>query len=318
MPANVPVNRGFARFSWAVLAYNFAVIVWGAFVRASGSGAGCGSHWPDCHGEVVPRTESVATMIELTHRATSGLALLAVVVQVVWAFRAYPVGDRVRRAAAASMFFMLTEAALGAGIVLLQLVADDASAARAGWIGMHLVNTFLLVAALALAAMWASTAERTRLDAGDGLGAGLAVFAGALVLTGVAGAITALGDTLFPSRTLAEGLAADTAPGAHFLVRLRVIHPVIATATSLLLVLGGAFVSMQRPAPRVRAAARALSGLLVVQIGMGLLNVLLLAPTWLQLLHLLLADLTWLALVALGANALVTPRAVRAKLRASE
>src|SRR5215467_12703113 len=66
-------------FAWGVLAYNVAVIAWGAFVRASGSGAGCGRHWPLCNGEVVPRPTSVATVIEATHRATSGLALVGVV-----------------------------------------------------------------------------------------------------------------------------------------------------------------------------------------------------------------------------------------------
>ncbi|MFN8454080.1 MAG: COX15/CtaA family protein [Anaerolineae bacterium] len=69
----------FAKYVWTVLAYNLAVILWGAFVRASGSGAGCGSHWPLCNGEVIPRTPQMETLVEFTHRLTSGLALLLVI-----------------------------------------------------------------------------------------------------------------------------------------------------------------------------------------------------------------------------------------------
>src|SRR5512133_2746292 len=116
----------FSRFAWAVLAYNLAVVAWGAFVRASGSGAGCGRHWPTCNGNVVPRSPSAATLIEFSHRLSSGLALLLVVTLALWAFRAYPRRHAVRRAAAASVVLMLTEALVGAGLVLLSLVAHDA------------------------------------------------------------------------------------------------------------------------------------------------------------------------------------------------
>lgn len=312
MPA-VPRSPAFARFSWGVLAYNLAVILWGAFVRATGSGAGCGSHWPDCNGEILPRAESIETAIEFTHRATSGIALIAVVVQLVWALRLFERGHRARQAVIASTFFMLTEAALGAGIVLLEYVADDASAGRAGWMALHLVNTFLLVAALALTAWWAGgdRAQGT-LDAGGGVGWYVGIGALALVITGMAGAVTALGDTLFPSATLAEGLAADASPTAHFLVRLRVIHPIVATATFLYLVMSAGVIATARPDPRVRHAAIALVVITTVQMGAGLVNLALLAPVWMQLVHLLLADLAWIALVLLGATALVAPRAIRA------
>ncbi|AKF08746.1 COX15/CtaA family protein [Sandaracinus amylolyticus] len=300
----------FARFSWGVLAYNLGVILWGAFVRATGSGAGCGSHWPDCNGEILPRAESIETAIELTHRLTSGLALVLVLVQVGWALRLFERGHLARRAAIAGVILMLTEAALGAGIVLLEYVADDASAGRAAWMALHLVNTFLLVAALALTAWWADAERASRaLDAGGGVGWYVAIGALALVVTGMAGAVTALGDTLFPSATLAEGLAADASPTAHFLVRLRVIHPIVATGTFLYLVMASALISAARPDARVRRAALALVVSLAVQMGAGLLNLALLAPVWMQLVHLLLADVAWIALVLLGASALGAPRA---------
>ncbi|MBP1642498.1 MAG: cytochrome oxidase assembly, partial [Acidobacteria bacterium] len=141
-----------ARLAWAVLALNLLVILWGALVRATGSGAGCGSHWPLCDGEVVPRAASVEKAIEFTHRATSGLALLAVAALLVAVRRALAPGHPARRAAAWSLAIILVEAALGAGLVKLGLVADDDSPARAVVMSVHLVNTLFLLAALALTA----------------------------------------------------------------------------------------------------------------------------------------------------------------------
>src|SRR6476619_8099844 len=141
-----------ARFTWVVLIYNVAVIVWGAYVRATGSGAGCGAHWPLCNGEIIPRSGRVATLIEFSHRLTSGAALAAVVFLLIWTWRACRPGHPARRGAALAMFFMLTEAGVGAGLVLFQLVADNASFARAMFLSVHLINTFTLLAFLALTA----------------------------------------------------------------------------------------------------------------------------------------------------------------------
>ncbi|HVR96418.1 MAG TPA: COX15/CtaA family protein, partial [Thermoanaerobaculia bacterium] len=138
----------FARYAWATLAYNVAVILWGAAVRATGSGAGCGSHWPLCNGEVLPRSPGVQTIIEFSHRVTSGLALLLVVGLVVFAFRARPRGDAARGAAVLSLLFILSEAAVGAGLVLFEMVAHNQSMARALWMAAHLINTFFLLGVL--------------------------------------------------------------------------------------------------------------------------------------------------------------------------
>jgi len=306
------MEQRFARFSWGVLAYNLGVIVWGAFVRATGSGAGCGAHWPMCNGEVVPREPSVETMIELTHRATSGIALILVVVQLVWALRLFPRGHRTRGLAIATMIFMLLEAAVGAALVLLELVADDQSIARAGWIAVHLTNTFLLVASLALTP-W-SVEHPTRAPAGrGGLGGALGLGTVLLLVTGVAGAITALGDTLFPAESLASGVAADLSPTAHFLVRLRVIHPLIATLGAVYLLVLTGFVAQTRAHGAEGAHARrwaiAVAALVLGQLAIGLANLWLLAPVWMQLVHLLAADLLWIAFVLLAdAASRTTPR----------
>jgi heme A synthase len=297
-----PRTRRYATFAWATLAANLGVILWGAFVRATGSGAGCGSHWPLCNGEVVPRSPSMETLIELGHRLTSGVALLLVVALVVGAWRRFPPGHLVRRAAVASGVLIVLEALIGAGLVLLELVADDVSTARAWWMAGHLLNTFLLVGALTLTAWWASSGERVRVQ-----GAVVVTLAAALLgmlVVGVSGAITALGDTLFPAATFAEGKAQTFSETAHLFVRLRMWHPVLAVIAAVLLAAAAVHAVVHRPAPAVRRAGVALVALVVVQLAVGLVNMWLLAPVPLQLVHLLLADLMWIALVVLSASAL--------------
>jgi heme a synthase len=292
-------NRRFANFVWLVLAYNVGVILWGAYVRATGSGAGCGAHWPLCNGEVLPRAAGPAMLIEFTHRASSGLVLALAVVVLVWARRAFAAGHPARRAAGATMILTLTEAVVGAGLVLFRLVGGDVSVARVASMGLHLVNTFLLLGALAL------TATRAALPAGiprrpaRARDAWLWVGIGAVVLVSVTGAVTALGDTLFPPGAAQPPAAAAT---AQFLVRLRIFHPLLAVAVGAwLIVLGGLL-----PDDCHRLGA-ALSLLVVAQLGAGLVTVALRAPVAMQLVHLLLADLVWVTLVVAAARARRAP-----------
>jgi heme A synthase len=292
----------FRRFAWATLGVTLIVILWGAYVRASGSGAGCGSHWPTCNGEIVPRPKTVETIVELTHRLTSGLSGVLVLIQLVWAFFVLPKRHPGRAGAVASMFFMLTEGAVGAALVLLEHVATDRSLARAVWTSLHLSNTFLLVASLTCTAYWAGWSRPPRMG-GRGLAWPLLV-AGALglVLTGVSGAVTALGDTLFTAPTLARGIADDFSPTAHFLQQLRVVHPVLAMVTAVFVLYARGPIA----AGRGRDAAffsRLLAGLVVGQILLGVVNFVLQAPVPMQILHLLVADLVWVAFVLLGAAA---------------
>jgi heme A synthase len=299
--------RSFFRYSLAVLAATLAVILWGAFVRATGSGAGCGSHWPDCNGQIVPRNPSTATLIEFTHRATSGVAFLMVLVQAVFAFRAFPRGHGVRRAAAGGLLLMITEALVGAGLVIFEMVAGNTETARAFWMAAHLLNTFALLSALGLCA-WRSRPEAD-LPAGPAAGVAspfapaLVIGLAAILLVATSGAVVALGDTLFPARTLAEGLRQDFAAGAHLFVRLRVIHPALAVASAIYLLLVTALIASRDPTATLRRPATVTAGLVFAQIAVGFANLLLLAPVALQIAHLLLADLVWLSLVVLTAAA---------------
>ncbi len=294
----------FARYAWITLFWNVVVILWGSIVRATGSGAGCGSHWPLCNGVMVPRAPKIETIIEFSHRLTSGAALLLVVGLAVWAFRARPRGHASRKAALFSLGFMLSEAAVGAGLVLFKLVADNESMARAMFMATHLVNTFLLLGALALTAHFASGGAPFRVRGQGVLGGGIVLVLLGILLSSVSGAVAALGDTLFPATSLSRALEADLSPTAHLLIRLRLFHPGIAITVGLLAL----FLALRMLRDHLSPAADRLAGwtcaLVFLQFLAGLLNVLLLAPVWLQVVHLLLADLLWIALLLLGSTAL--------------
>jgi heme A synthase len=284
------------------------VILWGAFVRATGSGAGCGDNWPLCDGQVVPRPRSVEMAIELTHRVTSGLALAAVL----WLFArsrgAFPAGHPARLGAAATLIFMVTESLVGAGLVLLKLVADNVSIARGIWMAIHLINTFFLVAALTLTAHWGAGAPAARLR-GQGAAALVALLAPLAILgVGVSGAITALGDTVLPVSAVAAAPRGALGAAARTLAELRVWHPWLAVVGTAIVGAGALGAQTWRGRPGVRRWAARLSAAYVAQIAVGVLNVFLRAPVWLQIVHLALADLVWICAVLLAASLLADRR----------
>ena len=284
-------SRAYARFAWGVLAYNIAVVLWGAYVRATGSGAGCGNHWPLCDGTVMLVSPNAHKMVEFTHRAMTGLDTPLVVLLVVWAFRAFPRQHPVRLAAAMSGIFLVTEALLGALLVKIQHVAQNADAYTES---AHLVNTLSLLACFALTAWFASGNPAPKLR---GKAAWMAaVSLAAVMLLSITGVIAALGDTLFPAPTLAAGLAQDFNPSSSLLLRLRGLHPLIAAAVGAWLTLYA--VGRLRLA---KGAALRVVVLVWLQLMAGLVNFLLQAPVWMQIVHLLIADLLWISLVLLCA-----------------
>ena len=146
----------FARLAWGTLGFNVLVMAWGAYVRATFSGDGCGSHWPLCNGEGVTHSQRVKTLVEASHRGSAGVAMVLAYALTVWAFRARPKGDPVRRTTAWASVFVSMEAVIGAVIVLFKLVSHDESKARALSICLHLSNTFVLLTWLTLTAHYAS------------------------------------------------------------------------------------------------------------------------------------------------------------------
>lgn len=295
-----------AKFAWATLVVNVAVVIYGAYVRATGSGAGCGPSWPTCNGEIIPGGLEGARVVEFTHRVTSAVAALMVAVVAIWVLRTFEKGHQIRTAAWLSGIFIISESLVGAVLVLAEWVADDASAARTVMVPVHLVNTFVLLGSLAMLAWWASGRGSVRLGAARGFGWYFAVSLFGLVVVSATGGVTALADTLFPPESVGDGLSSATANAEHFLTRLRVIHPVVAIAI-------GAFTAWMAWTFGAGAEKRltqrlaiAIVGLVALQFFAGMSNILFGTPVWLQLTHLTLADLLWLSLVFFGASAMET------------
>ncbi len=290
-------GRGVRTYAVVVLGFMVLVILEGAVVRATGSGAGCGNHWPLCNGEVLPHHPRLATIIEFTHRSLTGICSTLFIGLLAWVFLARSKGDSARRAAAWTGFFLVTEALLGAVLVNGGYVENNTTNARVLVQCVHFTNTMLLLAMLTLT-WWtlrpriAKPAQRT---------SSLSLIWLALVSTmivGATGSVAALADTLFPSTTLHAALAADLSTAAPLLIHMRVLHPLSAAI---------AFACVGWLCTRMRTSRSNLVLLLLVGQGvLGLADVLLLAPLWLQVLHLFAADLYWIALVTFSAEALGT------------
>jgi cytochrome c oxidase assembly protein subunit 15 len=291
-----------ARFAWFLVAYNIVVIVWGAYVRATGSGAGCGSHWPLCNGEFLPATPQTQTVIEFTHRVTSGLSLVLVAVLLIWCWRRTAKGDWPRYSAVAAAVLLFNEAFLGALLVLVDHVGGfDRSTAHALFLCLHFGNTLLLLAALALTASWLSNRDRhfgvvPRPYQTVATGLGLV----SVMVIGMTGSLASLGDTLFPADSLRHAVVEDFRSSSHILLRLRVLHPIAAVIGSMyVLWLLQTFWRKQERSPWMPVT-------LTAQIALGAMNVILLAPVWLQLTHLLVAEIFWILLVLASADQLFT------------
>jgi len=302
-------SLGLRRFSWAVLVYFIAVILWGALVRATGAGAGCGDHWPLCNGTVLQHSPRADTMIEFTHRITSGISFFSAVGLMVWVFAGTVRGHLARSAAVAGVVFTLIEAILGALLVKLGLTAQSQSPYRAPYLALHLANTLLLLAALTLTAHLLSRElgyRRKEVTLVAPIRASLGIVV--LLVVGVTGSLAALGDTLFPAHSLNSALVEDFASGSNWLVRWRWTHPTVAFLASVFLIW-----LLVRAAQRSshwdnRSLSALLLILLAAQYVLGVLDVFLLAPVWLQLAHLLGADALWAALVVLTARLTLQPK----------
>jgi heme a synthase len=287
------------RFAWGVVGYNVLVILWGALVRATGSGAGCGNHWPLCNGQVIPLSPGLHTVIEFTHRCMTGGSIFVVLGLLVWTFRATVKGQAARVFAVASTVLLINEAFLGALLVKLGYVTGNQSMGRVVVLSVHLSNTLLLLAALTLTARLLGTGQLWR-ELGVGGAKKVWAFVGlaATLVVGVSGSLAALGDTLFPASSLRAAFAQDFAEGSPWLLRLRGVHPVSAVVAAVFVFW---LVAQARQTGVGRLAGLVLA-LLGFQFALGLADVLLLAPVWMQILHLLGADLYWVALVTMAAT----------------
>lgn len=297
-----------ALFAWLVVAYNIAVILWGAYVRASGSGAGCGSRWPLCNGEILPSINQSQPLIEFLHRVTSAASLILVFFLVVWCWRQTSKGNWPRYFAISGLLLLFNEALLGALLVLSDHVGLNRSSAHALFLCLHFANTLLLLAALTLTASWLSNPERRfvvvakpreRIAIGLGLVSVMAI--------GLTGSLASLGDSLFPAGSLRHALMQDFSSSSHVLLRLRLLHPVAAVmGSTYVLWLLWNFWRKQKYSQWTPVLAVTM----MAQIVLGALNVILLAPAWLQMTHLLVADLFWILLVLASADLLLADQRI--------
>lgn len=303
--------------AWAALAVNALIILQGAYVRASGSGAGCGRHWPTCHGSIIPVNPTLETLTEFSHRLMTTTVLVLGIWLIVATFRSRKVNPMLFKTSLVSFAFLIVEALLGAATVLWELTGDNVSTARGLMVSVHMVNSMLLIGALTLNVVYA----RKDRPAGLGLkhqgaiGATLAVGLLGMLLLIFSGGIAAMGNTMFPSATLADGFAADLNPDSNILIRLRMLHPIIAIGVFVYLLLSLGLSRWLKPEADTRHLARALFIVYGVQLLIGALNWRLLAPIPLQILHLGTAVLAFAILTALVAYTLSAPHpAVRKRV----
>lgn len=302
---SAPTEKRFARYSWWLLGYTLFVIAFGAVVRITGSGAGCGQHWPSCNGELLHLPQTLKTGIEYTHRATSGLSVIGVITLLVGAFRGFPRGHAVRAAACVAFGMILVEALIGAMLVRLRLVENDASMTRALVLPLHLMSTALLTAALCWCGYFAARSGLPRSKVPPVARALLWLAGFGILIVSATGAVTALGDTVFPVQ--ASGLAArlqeDHGASANFLQRMRGVHPFLAIAVAAFVAYAAAVLPAHCAGRDVKRASLALALCVSLQVLAGVLNVWLSAPGPMQVVHLLLANFTWISLILLGAAA---------------
>jgi cytochrome c oxidase assembly protein subunit 15 len=288
-----PGARGVDRFAWGVVGYNVLVVLWGALVRATESGACCGNNWPLCNGVAIPVSPTLHTIIEFTHRQMVTGDVLAIAALLIWTFRTSIKGAAARVFVVASTLLLINEAFLGALLVKLGYVTGNRSIGRVVVLSIHLSNTLLLLAALTLTALMLGTRQMWA-GLGGVRGRGLALTGLlATVVVGVSGSLAALGDTLFPAASLSAAMAQDFAAGSPWLLRVRWVHPASAVVAALFVIWLVARAGWMK--------SRWVVGLLGFQFALGLADIVLLAPTWMQILHLLGADLYWIALVILTA-----------------
>jgi heme A synthase len=311
----------FARYAWFVLAYNILVILWGVFLRASKSGDGCGQHWLTCNGEVIPSAPQLKTIIEFSHRITSSLAGVFIIILLVWALKSWFSKQQERKkhllkVVIGSFIFVAIEGLLGAKLVLTGNTAETLTPERPFWMAAHLVNTFILLAFLTLTAWFASGGKKISFKTNTKALLFLILAVLGIFLVGISGSIAALSSMIFPSVSLTEGVTKDFSETSHILLRLRVSHPILSVMVGVFLVfLAGWLKSKAKENVSVARWANVLSILILIQFAWGALTLLTLAPIVMQLVHLLLADTIWIVFVLLAASFLAERQASKADIK---
>mgnify|MGYP006270237133 CR=1 FL=1 len=283
--------------SWFIVAYTVVIILWGAWVRLSGSGDGCGDHWPLCNGEVVPLEHPKKTWIEYSHRISTAIYGILVFAQILLARRAFPKKHPARWWAVMTLVFTITEALIGRQLVKSGLVNESADLARLVVMPLHLINTSLLLLSGVMTAesiKHSSAARRALTPLERKVGVSYLI---GLAIVLITGAIAALGSHLLPSESLLSGLSHDLASESHLAVRLRILHPLLALTIPVGLLL---FARLSPPEPQSLRAFwyKRFTIILCAALLIGVATLSLLAPVWLKLTHLLMTNVVVIAFSA--------------------
>lgn len=265
------------RLLYTLWLYTLLVILWGAWVRISHSGDGCGDHWPLCGGNYIPDLSQKKTWIEYSHRLMSGVYGL-LVIGIFLKFRK-DANNLIKKFSWVLLLLMSSEALLGAVLVKSQLVTLNDSVWRLITMSLHQLNSFLLTGATFLFYLILKKNAKQLKVAHKYL---LIIF----VMLPLTGAVAALSTTLFPSVSLWQGILQDFSENTHLFVKLRVLHPLLATMIATL------FVSWCYAKNLNRLAAEFLVAMLI-----GVVTLLTLSPVYLKLAHLLIAHLLWARLL---------------------
>lgn len=295
-------DKRFGRYAFFVLGYNILVILWGVFLRASKSGDGCGQHWLTCRGELIPTAPELKTLIEFSHRITSAIAFFTVVALAIWAFKRFQKGALVRKTAIGALVFIVTEALVGAGLVLTGNTAETLTPVRPLWMAGHLTNTFVLLAFLTLTWRFADGSARLSSNLKRSELAVLILGALGIFAIGVTGSVAALSNMIFPSESLIGGLAQDLSASSHPLIRSRILHPISSILIGVAITFAAAWLAKRSGSETSANWSRKLTYLVLAQLVLGATTLLTGAPILMQLMHLLLADLIWISFVLLGAS----------------
>ena len=263
-------------------------ILAGAFVRATGSGDGCGSTWPTCKGRIIPQLSDTSEIIEFSHRSISGILLIVTLI-IFTKSRDMSKGSIIRTTVNFLTFFVVFEAAIGAVIVLYEWVGLNSSFPRIVAVPIHLVNTFGLLACYAILYKVLLNNFKNIKQLWDRRFVFVAFL---FLLSGATGSITALADVLFPSASFYEGLMEDFDRTSELLTRLRILHPIVATGLSVALI-----IESRKIQKDYKIDVKFLQLLVIVAVTLGVLNVLSNIVLLLSIFHLAIADLLWITYI---------------------
>ncbi len=280
-----------------------AVVIGGALVRATDSGAGCGESWPICGGQIIPEIGNYHTAIEISHRLMTGLLAIVLLSLFILIRRGYGKEHRLRRAAVGAGVLLIIESLLGASLVIFGWVEFDASIARLIVVPIHLINTFLLVGAMALVAFYASGGSQVKIDLKRTTDKLLLAGAMLVIVIGATGALNALADTLIKSDTLGTSSGDGVQLTEAVLRQIRTIHPFTAIIGGLVLFMLVRFLAVDAE-PKVRYLIFGVQGIIWLQFVVGLVNIALDVPLETQLLHLFVADVLWILFMLIAFNLL--------------